>query len=212
MSDRSIVAIVDDKAPMRRLAARLLNRDGLEVKLFASGDLFLADPAPDCFSCVLLDLRMPGTNGIAVLEILKDRPSSPPVVVVTSYGDVQLAVQAMKLGAVNFVEKPYTEKDLLDAVHGAMAQNSDQSARNRIVREAASAVSSLARRHRQVLCGILTGHPNKIIAYRLGLSTRTIEGYRAHLLVKLGVRSTAAAVRLAIDANLDCSEYGRRGP
>ncbi len=212
MPEAATVAIVDDNDSMRLLTARLLRRDGWEVEPFASGDQFLADPAPGRFACVLLDVRMPGTDGISVLKVLGARGNVPPILVLTGHGDIQLAVEAMKLGAMDFLEKPHDPKDLLAAIRAAIARHSDASTRRASAAAAANAVKALSHRQQQVLCGILQGDPNKIIAFHLGLSIRTVEAYRAQLLDKLGVRSTAAAVRMAVAAKLECRKYGARGP
>jgi two-component system response regulator FixJ len=200
------VAIVDDNESMRALTARILKREGWESESFADGDRFLADPAVDRFAGVLLDLRMPGTDGLSVLRALADRENAPPVIVLTGHGGITQAVAAMKLGAVNFLEKPYAAKDLVEAVGKA----AEARIRPPVDAEAAAAVQSLSTRQQQVLWGIIQGHPNKIIAYHLGLSIRTIEAYRAQLMQKLGVRNTAGAVRVALAANLDCAGYGAR--
>ena len=206
MAYDSTIAIVDDNDSMRLLTGRLLRRDHWLVEDFPSGERFLAEPHLRRFACVLLDVRMPGMDGIAVLRALQERQGVPPILVVTGHGDIQLAVQAMKLGALDFIEKPYQPKDLLAAIRGAIDAHEDMGDGG----EAAAAVGSLTQRQREVLCGILQGNPNKIIAWELGLSIRTVEAYRAQLLEKLGVRSTAAAVRLAIAANLDCERLGAR--
>ena len=153
---------------------------------------------------------MPGTDGIAVPRALQASGNVPPILVVTGHGDIQLAVQAMKLGAVDFIEKPYQPKDLLTAIRSAIARHAEARAGQEGAGAAVAAVGALTQRQREVLCGILQGDPNKIIAWELGLSIRTVEAYRAQLLEKLGVRSTAAAVRLAIAANLDCASLGAR--
>jgi len=209
MAYDSTIAIVDDNDSMRLLTGRLLRRDHWQVEDFPSGDRFVAEPNLGRFACVLLDIRMPGMDGMAVLRALGERQAMPPVLVVTGHGDIQLAVQAMKLGAVDFLEKPYQPNDLLAAIRGAIARHGELRGGEGFG-EAAAAVGSLTQRQREVLCGILQGNPNKIIAWELGLSIRTVEAYRAQLLEKLGVRSTAAAVRLAIAANLDCAHPGVR--
>lgn len=209
MTQVPTVAIVDDNESLRLLTARILKREGWDVAAFASGDLFLADTAPARFSSVLLDLRMPGMDGLSVLRALRERPNPPPVLVLTGHGGIPQAVEAMRLGAVDFLEKPYAAKDLIAAIGRAIAARAE--AGTAANDEAALAVESLSLRQRQVLCGILRGDPNKIIAFQLDLSIRTVEAYRAQLLQKLGVRSTAGAVRMALAANLDCSGYSRRG-
>jgi len=206
MVNNSTVAIVDDNDSMRRLTARILKREGWESESFASGDEFLADPGAVGFAAILLDLRMPGRDGLAVLKAVRARDNPPPVIVLTGHGGIRAAVEAMRLGAFNFLEKPYPANDLVAAIGQAVATHSELPAHK--TAEAGAAIKGLSERQRQVLCGILQGDANKIIAYRLGLSIRTIEAYRAQLLTKLGVRNTAGAVRAALAANLDCSIYG----
>ena len=158
------------------------------------------------FAAILLDLRMPGSDGLAVLKAVRERDNPPPVIVLTGHGGIREAVEAMRLGAFNFLEKPYPAADLVAAIGQAVATHSEMPAQK--AAEVEAAIKSLSERQRQVLCGILQGDANKIIAYRLDLSIRTIEAYRAQLLQKLGVRNTAGAVRAALAANLDCSAYG----
>jgi two-component system response regulator FixJ len=146
---------------------------------------------------------MPGSDGLSVLESLRKIDGAAPVLVITGHGDIALAVSAMKLGAHDFMEKPYSPADLLTAIEAtrkSRARQKDVALENA---EARKLVGTLSERQRAVLLGILKGQANKIIAYELGLSIRTVEAYRAQMLIKLGVRGTAEAVRLAIAAGLD---------
>ena len=195
------VAIVDDDDGVRRSLASLLARAGFEVSPFESGDRFLSAPESGHVSCVVLDLQMPGRDGLAVLRALADRKTSPPVLVMTAHGGIAAAVKAMKLGAVDFLEKPYPAESFLEAIGRALASG-PRRREAAIDRDAAARIAALPQRQAQVLRGILKGQPNKIIAYELGLSIRTVEAYRAQLLDRLGVRGTAAAVRLAIAAGM----------
>lgn len=203
------IAIVDDDEAVRRSTASLLRRAGFQSVLFESGDAFLAADL-DEIACVLLDIRMPGTDGIGVLKALGDRTEAPPVLILTGHGDVPMAVHAMKLGAQDFLEKPYGAELLITAIQRAVDEGRNAGQGVAIDPAAISIVESLSRRQRQVLCGILAGHPNKIIAYEMDLSIRTVESYRAQLLTRLGVRGTAEAVRIALAAGLDCSEYASK--
>lgn len=197
------VAIVDDDEVVRQSVAGLLTRTGFDVTEFESGDTFLSTPDSERFSCVLLDLQMPGSDGLAVLRALADRGESPPVLVITGHGGIAAAVDAMKLGALDFLEKPYAPDGLLAAVRKALKTDSEGKDARALRDEAAARLDSLSQRQVQVLRGILNGQPNKIIAYELGLSIRTVEAYRAQLLERLGVRGTAEAVRLAIAAGME---------
>jgi len=192
-----LVAIVEDDAAVRISTTTLLERAGYRVRAFESGDAFLAAHLPGDSDCVLLDMRMPGTDGLGVLQAMGAWENMPAVLVLTGHGAVPEAIAAMKLGAADFLEKPYPPQDLLAAISQALAAGPKKRAGGADP-AAAARVATLSQRQHQVLKGILDGRPNKIIAYELGLSIRTVEAYRAQMLEKLGVRGTAEAVRLAI--------------
>jgi two-component system response regulator FixJ len=196
------IAIVDDDDAVRVSTARLLQTAGHRVHSFASGDEFLAAGLPDGLNCVLLDMRMPGLSGLDVLRAIGDQDNPPAVLMLTGHGDIPLAVEAMKLGAIDFIEKPYVPGKLLSAIESASELYAQAQEVHAGSREAEKLVESLSERQRQVLEGIVRGRPNKIIAYELSLSIRTVEAYRAQMLDKLGVRSTAEAVRIAISAGM----------
>jgi len=200
------VAIVDDDEAVRHSTAQLIERAGHRIQAFASGDDFLAR-LPDRLDCVLLDLRMPGLSGLDVLKVLAMSDDPPPVLVVTGHGDIALAVKAMRLGAADFFEKPYAPAALLAGIDHACAQRARPRASQAARREAGARLDALSERQRQVLQGIVKGKPNKIIAYELGLSVRTVEAYRAQMMVKLGARSTAEAVRIALAGGLDVGGF-----
>ncbi len=202
MSDSYVVAIVDDDEAVRLSTAGLLKRAGHSVAAYASGSEFLAALLPPDLCCVLLDMRMPGMDGLAVMRALQEREQPPPVLVLTGHGDIALAVEAMKLGAVDFLEKPYLPAALMEAIGLACSRVGQAGDGQPVSREAQEKVEALSMRQRDVLRGILNGQPNKIIAWQLGLSIRTVEAYRAQMLDKLGVRGTAEAVRLAIAAGM----------
>jgi two-component system response regulator FixJ len=208
MAGNKAIAIVDDDDAVRRSTAALVERAGHRAWAFASGDAFLAR-RPEAIDCVLLDMRMPGLSGLDVLEILAGEDDAPAVLVVTGHGDIALAVAAMRLGAADFLEKPYAPEALLAGIDYACGLGARPRASKAARREAAARLDTLSERQRQVLQGIVKGKPNKIIAYDLGLSVRTVEAYRAQVLIKLGVRSTAEAVRIALAGGLDAG--GIRG-
>jgi len=197
-----LIAIVDDDEGFRLSLASLLTRAGYDVKMFDSGDDFLRSQCAEPFSCIILDVQMPGRDGLAVLRLLGDRAASPPVIVMTGHGHVGAAVQAMKLGADNFVEKPVAIEALLAAIENATTRGNARAGARIVRSDAAALVATLTERQQQVLRGILRGLQNKIIAFELGLSIRTIEAYRSQLLIKLGVGGTADAVRLGLAAGL----------
>lgn len=202
MSPGHSIAIVDDDDAVRVSTARLLESAGHRVLSFASGDEFLQARLPDHLDCILLDMRMPGLSGLDVLRALGEHEHAPSVLVLTGHGDIPMAVEAMKLGAIDFIEKPYAPKALLAAVDSASEHHEQLRETMAGNREAQALVEALSERQRQVLAGIVKGRPNKLIAYDLDLSIRTVEAYRAQLLDRLGVRSTAEAVRIAIAAGL----------
>jgi len=201
VSGVKVIAVVDDDDVVRHSTAVLLERAGYSIVAFESGDAFLATQRPGDSDCILLDMRMTGTDGLGVLKALGAWEEMPPVLVLTGHGAVPEAVEAMKLGAADFLEKPYPAEALLSAIDKALEAGSTGKA-GAVDAAAAARVGTLSNRQQQVLRGILKGQPNKIIAYELGLSIRTVEAYRAQLLEKLGVRGTAEAVRLAIAAGM----------
>ncbi|MBK1660855.1 response regulator [Paracraurococcus ruber] len=194
------VVIVEDDDDMRDSIACLLAAEGRSAAEYASAEAFLADGVPRGTSCILVDMRLgDGIDGITLIERLRRAGEVPPVVVITGHGDIPLAVRAMQAGAIDFIEKPFTPERLLDAVARASTRRSDDPAQGR----ARERVNALSPRERQVLKGLVAGQPNKVVAHELGLSTRTVETYRAAIMDKLGCRSFAEAVRLAITAGLD---------
>ena len=204
--EKARVAVVDDDECTLRSTACLLENEGYRVLRFASGDEFLQAGPPDDLTCVLLDIWMPGRTGLDVLRELARRGWSTPVIVVTGHADIGRAVEAMKLQAFDLIEKPCDPDSLLRALMRAEAVTRDVNAARQASQDAASLVARLTERQRQVLRGIVGGDPNKIIAWKLGLSVRTVEAYRAQLLERLRVRSTIEAVRIAMAAGMDGSE------
>jgi two-component system response regulator FixJ len=201
MSDPHLVAIVDHEAKACASTAAALKQAGHAVRTFNGGDAFLAAQSPCDADCVVLALRMPGTDGIGVLKALARCARMPPVVVLTGHGGIAAAVEAMKLGAVDFLEKPYPADAFLEAVGRALALGPGRSG-SALDPEAVAKARTLSRRQAQILRGLTSGQLNKIIAYDLGLSIRTVETYRSQVLAKLGLRSTAEAVRFALAAGV----------
>ena len=195
-----VVAIVDDDEAVRSSTASLLTRAGFAVKVFENGDDFLSTELFEPVTCILLDMRMPGSNGLAVMRALDARGESPAVIVITGHGEVSLAVEAMKLGAYDFLEKPYEAEALLARIEDARKSRANAHVGGGVKAKAAALVADLSGRQREVLQGVVRGLQNKVIAFELALSVRTVEAYRAQLLHRLGCRGTADAVRLAIAA------------
>lgn len=208
MSAERVAYIVDDEPTVRRSLALLLRSANFTVQDFDCGEAFLRAAAGLPFGCVLLDLRMPGMDGLAVQRGMAAQGIKLPVVVVTAHGDVALAVQAMKAGACDFIEKPYDADVILQAAEAALARGDEARARARDAEEAASRVAALTPREAEVLQGLVAGQPNKVIAFDLGVSPRTVEVHRANLMAKLGARSLSEAVRIALSAGLRAGRVG----
>lgn len=197
----SVVHIVDDDALIRASTSYLLSSHGYITEIYSSGAEFLAD-AKLGRGCVLLDLVMPGVSGHQVQEELDRRGAALPVIVISGQGDLDAAVKAMKLGAVDFLQKPVRDEDLLAAVGRCMDQSKKDEEQRRVKSAAAAALRQLSAREVQILQGLLAGLTNKEIARHLGLSPRTVEMHRASMMEDLGVASLSEAVRIAIDAEL----------
>ena len=201
-SDKAVVHVIDDDEAMRELLAFLLSAVGMEVRTYESALGFL-DVAPNAEAgCVITDVRMPGLSGVDLLRRLRELKLGIPVIVITGHGDVPLAVEAMKIGALDFLEKPFDDEVLLASVRSALNQlNQDQkrqAERNEIERR----LAALSNRERDVLEGLVSGHANKQIAYDLGISPRTIEIYRANLMTKMQAASLSDLVRMALIAGI----------
>lgn len=190
------VFVIDDSEDVRDSLAVLLQSAGYRVRTFASALEFLGQVAPGWRGCIIADVRMPGMTGIELLNELAVRTIRLPVIVITAHADVPMAVAALKAGAVDFIEKPFRDELLLSSMKSALA---------RPIEEADDAGSSgpsgrlrsLSEREREVMLLLVAGHPNKIVAERLGISTRTVEVHRAHIMEKTGAKSIADIVRLA---------------
>jgi two-component system response regulator FixJ len=201
MEAEPTVHIVDDDGAVRRSLECLLHAAGFRSTAYETALSFL-DAAPGVSAgCVLLDVRMPEIDWLELRARLNRLGSFLPVIVLTGGGEVEDAVRAMKAGAVDFIEKPFDDERLLGAIEKALTI-SERSARNREAAEAAKRIGTLSRRERQVLDALSAGRPNKVIAYDLGISVRTVEVHRARMLERLGIRSLAEAIRLAVLATL----------
>ena len=200
MSEK-LVHLVDDDEAIRRSASFLLKTSGYLVKSYASGAELLKEReiAP---GCILLDVRMPEMDGLQVQHELCGRGIGLPVVVMTGHGDVNVAVQAMKAGAVDFIEKPFEKAALLSAIEEGFARIRQASRQGQRADEARVRLQALTPREHDVLEGLVRGHPNKTIAYDLDISPRTVEIHRANLMSKLGVASLSEALRIAFAAGL----------
>lgn len=201
MANSQIVHVIDDDEAMRDSLSFLLDMQGFETRVYESALAFL-DALPEIpGGCVLTDVRMPGLSGLELIDHLRAQGSDLAVVVMTGHGDVPMAVEAMKAGVIDFIEKPFDDDVLLRAVRGALdRQDSPQEDGGR--KEAEARLVSLSPRERDVLAGVVAGKANKVIAHDLGISPRTVEIYRANLMTKTGARNMAELMRLALLAGL----------
>ena len=195
-----LVHLVDDDEAIRRSVGFMLKTSGFHVRTYESG-VELLKGAPNLEpGCILLDIRMPGMDGLEVQRALRGKGVTLPVIIMTGHGDVSLAVQAMKAGAVDFIEKPFEKAVLLSAIEHGVERLRTSAADLDRADEAAVKLQALTPREREVLDGLARGLPNKTIAYDLGISPRTVEIHRANVMSKLGVRSLSEALRIAFAA------------
>lgn len=196
MIDGALVHLIDDDEDVRRALAFLLGTAGLAVRVYETAPAFLASFKNAPQSLVLSDVRMPEMDGLELLRRLREKGCTCPVIIMTGHADVAMAVEAMKLGAVDFIEKPFADETLLTAIDGALRRQQEKvpAANSDFARR----LESLTDREKDVLRGLLAGHPNKTIAYDLGLSPRTVEVHRANLMAKTGVSSLSELVRVAL--------------
>lgn len=203
MSDRvALVHVVDDDVAVRHALRWLLEGEGLVVRTYASAEEFLAKFSNERPGCAVIDLRMPGMSGLELQETLARRRVRLPLVFVTAHGEVPLAVNAMRRGAVDFVEKPFTDEQLLDAVRRALGVRSRHAGGAEdpdIVRARAAGLSP---RERDVLAAVVDGRTSKVIAAELGIAIKTVEAHRARIMAKLGATSLAGLVRVVVEHGL----------
>lgn len=202
MSVDRVIHIVDDDDAVRDSAALLLEIAGYSVLTYGSGVDFLEAVSAAPAGCVLLDIHMPRMTGLEVQRVLRDRGVAWPVIVLTGQGDIGIAVQAMKGGAFEFLEKPYQNSVLLGAITEAFERLETVIEEGARAASAQALVATLTPRELQIMRGLLGGLPNKLIAHELDLSVRTVEVYRATVMDKLGARSLSTAVRIAMAAGV----------
>jgi two-component system, LuxR family, response regulator FixJ len=197
-----VVHVIDDDEALRESLAFLLRAAQLEVKSFPSARAFLDELPDESLGCVITDVRMPDISGIDLLRRLKELKIGVPVIVVTGHGDVALAVEAMKIGAADFFEKPFDDDLLLASVRSALHEREGQKKRYAERAEIESRIAALSPRERDVLRGLIEGRANKQIAFDLGISPRTVEIYRANLMNKMQADSLSDLVRMALVAGI----------
>lgn len=198
MSSSQIVHVIDDDVAVRQSLAFLLSTAGYAVRLHESAVAFLEALPGAQDGCVVTDIRMPGMDGLELQRQLRTQKVGLPVIVITGHGDIALAVQAMKAGAVDFIEKPFDDETLLAAIRASLASHVQDTERDSRIAEVHQRLESLSDRERDVLEGLVAGKPNKIIAYDLGISARTVEVYRANVMTKMRADSLSELVRMAI--------------
>jgi two-component system response regulator FixJ len=197
MADIPVVHVVDDDKAVRESLMLLLESAGMAVRSYASATALLnALPKPP--GCILTDVRMPEMDGLALQRHLAAAGARLPVIVMTGHGDVPIAVEALKAGAADFLEKPFDDAQLLAAVTSAMAISQRASDEAAVIADIQSRLATLTPREREVLERLVAGHPNKTIAYDLGSSPRTVEVHRARVMEKMNARSLAELVRMTI--------------
>ncbi len=200
METAATVFLIDDDEPTRDALCLQFRSAGLQVESFVSANDFLEKLPADRRGCVVTDVRMPGLSGLDLQRHLVDRGIGLPVIVMTAFGDVRMAVRAMRAGAFDFVEKPFDGQELIDAVRDALNASADITGREETRARVQERMGMLTERERQVLDLVLEGEPNKRIAYTLGISQKTVEFHRANLIAKLDARSTADLIRKVVAA------------
>jgi two-component system, LuxR family, response regulator FixJ len=197
-----VVHVIDDDPSARESLEFLIDCAGFKVRSYPSARAFLdAVPAMD-HGCIVTDVRMPGMNGVELIRELKAMNVPDPVIVITGHADVPMAIEAMKQGVADFIEKPFPDKAILDAIRSALDKGA---ARSELVRERSAIlarIAALSQREQEVLEGLFEGRANKVIAYDLGISDRTVEIYRANVMTKMGARSLSELVRMVTVARL----------
>lgn len=202
MTTRRTILVIDDDPAMRDSLAFLLDVNGFSVTTHETAADFLDHFGRSNVDCVVSDIRMPGMTGLDLVRKLKADAVACPVILMTGHGDFALAVEAMKAGAIDFIEKPFEDEVLLHAIRDALDSQPAKPADDTAKRQAETRLADLTPRERDVLRGLLAGKINKVIAHDLGISPRTVEVYRANLMAKTSVRSMSELMRIAIAAGL----------
>lgn len=201
MPTNFIVHVVDDDDAVRDALVEVLDSVGMKAVGYESANAFLEFVTPETAGCLVLDIRMPGMSGLELQKKLAEMDSTLPIIFITGHADVPMAVEAIKRGAVEFIQKPFREQELLDTIHTTMENARQQHDEIILKKQVQERLESLSKRERQALELISEGHPNKVVASEMGISQRTVENHRANLLEKLQARSTAALIKLLVLAN-----------
>ena len=203
MTNETPIFVVDDDDAVRESLKALLETEGLSVETYGSGQEFLDAYDPSRRGCLLLDVRMPDMTGLELQQKLAARPHKLSIIIITGHGDVPMAVNAMKAGAVDFIEKPYSDETILGSVNNALESGAPGAGKGTAVEETASRIALLSPRERQVLDQLIIGHQNKMIAYELGISPRTVEIHRSRVMAKMQAKNLSQLVRMALTAGND---------
>ena len=203
MASDPIVYVIDDDDGARGSLEFLLDCAGLRVRGFASADAFLKASPPLEGACVVTDVRMPGTSGIELVDALKSRDAAVPVIMITGHADVPLAIQAMKAGVADFIEKPFDDEIMLDAIRRALTQQAGTESVRAERQSIFDRMATLSAREREVVDGLVAGKANKAIAFDLSISARTVEVYRANAMMKMQAKTLSDLVRMATIIQLD---------
>lgn len=201
-NDWSTVHVVDDNLAVRDAICWLVEQVGLKGKPYASAQEFLVECDDRVRGCVVLDIRMPGMSGLELQDRLRAMQNRMPVIIVTGHGDVPVTVRAMKAGAYEFLQKPFNDQDLLEAIQGALTEYSAIWKKADDEERLRQNLASLTPREHEVLMHLGLGKPNKVIAYDMEISVRTVEGYRASIMSKLRVRTIGELMQIVLDAGL----------
>ena len=198
MPNGDVVHVIDDDAGVRQSLAFSLSTAGLAVRVYESAVAFLKALPHVQDGCIVTDIRMPEVDGLELQRKLKALKNTMPVIVITGHGDVALAVEAMKAGAIDFIEKPFDDEGLLATIRSALARHEGDRERGSRAAEVRARLALLSERERQVLDSLVAGKPNKVIAYDLGISARTVEIYRANVMTKMQADSLSSLVRMVL--------------
>lgn len=202
MASEPIVYVIDDDESARHSLEFLLDVAGIRVRSFASADAFLKASPPLAGACIVTDVRMPGRSGVELVQELKGRGAAVPVIVITGHADVPLAIQAMKAGIADFIEKPFDDEIMLSAIRNALAQQAGDERAHAERQQILDRMSTLSPREREVMDGLVAGQANKAIAFDLDISARTVEVYRANAMMKMQAKTLSELVRMVTIAQL----------
>ena len=201
MAEHALVHVIDDDDAVRSSLEFLLRTAKIDVRTYESATAFLSQLKAGERGCIVTDVRMPEMSGIELLRRLKEMSIDLPVIVITGHGDVSLAVEAMKAGAVDFLEKPFEDERVLAAIGSALEREREEGARVAERTRIREKMAQLSQREREVLDGLVAGAANKTIAFDLGISARTVEVYRANVMTKMEAKSLSELVRMVIIAS-----------